>query len=142
MAALGLRCRAQALSSCSERGLLFLCCGARASHCGGLPCCGAWAPGAQTSVGVARGLWSAGSAAMAHGPSCSAHVGSSQTRARTGVPCIGRQTLNHCATREALNLLAFKHVSFLLLVSGFQPLLLATVRRCWGLLTVDPNTSL
>ena len=29
------------------------------------------------------------------------HVGSSQTRARTHVPCIGRQILNHCATREA-----------------------------------------
>ena len=29
------------------------------------------------------------------------HVGSSQTRARTRVPCTGRQTLNHCATREA-----------------------------------------
>ena len=28
------------------------------------------------------------------------HVGSSQTRARTRVPCIGRQILNHCA-REA-----------------------------------------
>ena len=27
---------------------------------------------------------------------------SSQTRARTRVPCIGRRTLNHCATREAL----------------------------------------
>ena len=27
---------------------------------------------------------------------------SSQTRARTRVPCIGRQILNHCATREAL----------------------------------------
>ena len=32
-------------------------------------------------------------------------MGSSQTRARTCVPCIGRQTLNHCATREALLLL-------------------------------------
>ena len=31
------------------------------------------------------------------------HVGSSRTRARTPVPCIGRQLLNHCATREALN---------------------------------------
>ena len=30
------------------------------------------------------------------------HVGSSQTRARTRVPCIGRQILNHCAIREAL----------------------------------------
>ena len=29
------------------------------------------------------------------------HVGSAQTRARTRVPCIGRQILNHCATREA-----------------------------------------
>ena len=29
-------------------------------------------------------------------------MGSSQTRAGTRVPCIGRQILNHCATREAL----------------------------------------
>ena len=36
------------------------------------------------------------------------HVGSSQTRARTHVPCIGRQILNHCATREAQGLY-FKH---------------------------------
>ena len=28
------------------------------------------------------------------------HVGSSRTRDRTRVPCIGRQILNHCATRE------------------------------------------
>ena len=28
------------------------------------------------------------------------HVGSSRTRARTRVPCIGRWILNHCATRE------------------------------------------
>ena len=28
------------------------------------------------------------------------HVGSSQARARTCVPCNGRQILNHCATRE------------------------------------------
>ena len=28
------------------------------------------------------------------------HVGSSQTRDQTRVPCIGRQILNHCATRE------------------------------------------
>ena len=44
----------------------------------------------------------AGSVVVAHGPSCSRHAGSSQTRARTHVPCIGRQILNHCATREAL----------------------------------------
>ena len=29
------------------------------------------------------------------------HVGSSQTRAQTRVPCIGRRILNHCATTEA-----------------------------------------
>ena len=30
------------------------------------------------------------------------HVGSSLSRAQTRVPCIGRQILNHCTTREAL----------------------------------------
>ena len=35
------------------------------------------------------------------GPVAPRHVGSSQTRARTRVPCISRQILNHCATREA-----------------------------------------
>ena len=30
------------------------------------------------------------------------HVGSSQTRARTRVPCVGRRIINHCATKEAL----------------------------------------
>ena len=35
------------------------------------------------------------------GPAAPRHVGSSQTRARTRVPCIGRQILNHRATREA-----------------------------------------
>ena len=45
----------------------------------------------------------AGSVVVAHGPGLAAprHVGSSQTRARPRVPCIGRQILNHCATREA-----------------------------------------
>ena len=33
------------------------------------------------------------------------HVRSSRTRAGTRVPCIGRWTLNHCATREALKLI-------------------------------------
>ena len=39
------------------------------------------------------------------GPAALRHVGSSQTRARTRVPCIGRQILNHCATREALSII-------------------------------------
>ena len=63
--------------------------GVRASHCRGLSCCGEQAPDAQ-----AQQLWLTGLVAPRH-------VGASQTRARTRVPCIGRQTLNHCATREA-----------------------------------------
>ena len=66
--------------------------GARASHCRGLSCCGAEAPDAQ-----AQQLWLTG-------PVTPRHVGSSQARARTRVPCIGRQILNHCATREARQL--------------------------------------
>ena len=62
--------------------------GARASHYRGLSCCRAQAPDAQ-----AQYLWLTGLVAPRH-------VGSSQTRARTRIPCIGRQTLNHCATRE------------------------------------------
>ena len=73
--------------------------GARASHYRGLSCCGAQAPDAQ-----AQQLWVTGLVAPRH-------VGSSQSRARTRVPCIGRQILNHCATREApcLNFLNFMH---------------------------------
>ena len=33
-----------------------LCCGARASHCGGFSCCGARALGTRASVVVAHGL--------------------------------------------------------------------------------------
>ena len=61
-----------------------LCCDARASHCGGFSCCGA----------LAQYLWRTVLAAPRH-------VGSSRPRAWTCVPCIGRQILNHCATREA-----------------------------------------
>ena len=35
------------------------------------------------------------------GPAAPWHAGSSQTRARTRVPRTGKQTLNHCAPREA-----------------------------------------
>ena len=63
--------------------------GVRASHYRDLSCYGAQAPDAQ-----AQQLW-------LMGPVAPRHVGSSQTRARTRVPCIGRQILNHCTTREA-----------------------------------------
>ena len=67
--------------------------GARAAHHRGPCCCRAQAPDAQ-----AQQLWLAG-------PAAPRHVGSSQTRARTRVPCTGRQTPNHCATREARHFL-------------------------------------
>ena len=80
-------------------------CGARASHHRSLSCCGARAPDAQ-----AQQLWLTG-------PVAPRHVGSSQTRARTCVPCIGRQILNHCATRETR--LSF----FLMFFLSFWPIM-------------------
>ena len=90
--------RARAFSSCGKWGPLFIAVWgplfiavrgpftiAASSRCG------AQAPDAQ-----AQQLWLTG-------PAAPWHVGSSQTRAQTRVPCIGRQILNHCATREALN---------------------------------------
>ena len=76
-------------------------------HCRGLSCCGAQAPDTQ-----AQWLWLRGLVAPRH-------VGSSQTRARNRVPCIGRQILNHFATREALSSLNTP-VSFPLRTSGIN----------------------
>ena len=55
----------------------------------------------------AQQLWLVGSRVQAQqlwhtGLVAPRHVGSSRTRARTRVPCVGRQVLNHCTTREAL----------------------------------------
>ena len=55
----------------------------RGSRCVGFSSCGTWA----------QKLWRTGLVAPRH-------MGSSRTRARTRVPCIGRRILNHCATRE------------------------------------------
>ena len=63
--------------------------GHSSSRCAGFSRCGAQAPDVQ-----AQQLWLTGLVAPRH-------VGSSQTRARTRVPCIGRQILNHCANGEA-----------------------------------------
>ena len=43
-----------------------------------------------------RGLYSPGLIVVAHGLVVLQHVGSSQTRNRTCVPCIGRWILIHC----------------------------------------------
>ena len=50
------------------------------------------------------------------------HVGSSQTRDRTRVPCIGRQTPNHCATREiprALNFISLQPFTLIIQTNIF-----------------------
>ena len=88
----------RAFSSCGKRGATPHR-GARASHYRGLSCCGAQAPDAQ-----AQKLWLSVLVAPRH-------VGSSQTRARTCVPCISRQILNHCATREALLYISERQIS-------------------------------
>ena len=108
LAALGLCCHAWAFPQLQRAGATLRC-GAQASHCGGFSCCRARALGAWASVVVARGfqqLWLAGSRAQAQqlwrkGLVAPRHVGSSQTRDRTRVPCIGRRILNHCTTKEA-----------------------------------------
>ena len=87
MAVLGLRFCARAFSSCGKWGPLFIA--MRGPLTIAASGCGAQAPDAQ-----AQQFWLTGLVAPWH-------VGSSQTRARTRVPCIGRQTLNHCATTEA-----------------------------------------
>ena len=58
------------------------------SHCSGFSC-----RGAQVLEGRLQELWRTGLVAPRH-------VGSSQTRDRTYVPCISRQILNHWTTRE------------------------------------------
>ena len=87
MAVLGLRFCARAFSSCGKRGPLFIA--VRGPLTVAASRCGAQAPDAQ-----AQQLWLRGLVALQH-------VGSSQTRARTRIPCIDRQILNHCAIREA-----------------------------------------
>ena len=93
MAVLGLRFCARAFSSCGKRGPLFIA--VRGPLTIVASRCWAQAPDAQ-----AQQLWLTG-------PAAPRHVGSSQTRARTHVPCTGRQTPNHCATREAPMCLLF-----------------------------------
>ena len=85
---LGLRFCARAFSSCGERGPLFI------AVLG--PLTVAASPVAEHRLQTAQAQW-----LWRTGPVAPRHVGSSQTRARTCVPCIGRRILNHYATREA-----------------------------------------
>ena len=95
LAVFGLHFCARAFSSCGERGPLFIAVRGPLTIVPSLV--------AEHRLQTRR-LSSCGSRAQ------SWHVGSSQTRAWTRVPCIGRQILNHCATREApkINILIIK----------------------------------
>ena len=85
----GLRCCEQAFSSCRERGLLFV-------SVSGLLL-------AVSSLVAEHRLWGTwASVVVVHGLVAPRHVGSSQTRDLTCVPCIGRQILSIWATREVL----------------------------------------
>ena len=96
---IGLHCCAWAFLWLWRAGfslLWFLLLRSMGSRHVGFRSCGTWA----------QQLWVTGSRAQAQqlwrtGLPAPRHVGSSRTRARTHVPCIGRQILNHCATREA-----------------------------------------
>ena len=107
LSALGLCYCTWAFSSCGELGLHFiavhrlltavasLVAQSTGSRHVDFSSCGTWA----------QWLWIAGSRTQAQQLWCSGfvaqqHVGSSLTRARTHVPCIGGRILNHCATRE------------------------------------------
>ena len=72
--------------------------GARAPPHRGPPRRGAQAPDAQ-----AQQSWPTG-------PAAPRHAGSPQTRARTRAPRIGRQTPNHCATREAPSIMFLRFI--------------------------------
>ena len=73
-------CCAPAFSSWGEQGLFFIVVASLAAEHG------LWVHGFQWLMALAAPR----------------HVGSSQTRDRTHVPCIGRQILTHFATREVL----------------------------------------
>ena len=88
--------------------------GARASHCGGFPCCRIWFLGCMSfshCSSWAQQLWHIGLVAPWY-------VESSQTRDWTCVPCIGRQTLPGPPGKspEKLKETAFEIVSMLLSV--------------------------
>ena len=82
--------------------------------------CSNYSPGVQQ-------LWCAS-------PAASGHVGSSQTRDRTCVPCMGRQILNHWTTRKSLrpsicplDLLPLPGSPLL----SLGPILIPQIPSCW-----------
>ena len=99
MAVLGLPFCARAFSSCGERGPLFIAVRG--------PLTITASPVAEHRLQTRR-LSNRGSRAQ---PPRGMRE-SSQTRARTRVPCTGRQIPNHCATREALIILKLMDILY------------------------------
>ena len=95
MAVLGLRFCARAFSSCGKWGPLFIAVRRPLTVVASL------VVEHRLQMHRLSKLWLTGLVAPRH-------VGSSQTRARTRVPCIGRQIFNHCATREGPQCSIFK----------------------------------
>ena len=97
LSALGLRCCTWAFPSCGEWGpLLVAVHGSLIAGASPVEKHGLQAHGPSSCGTRAQQLWHTGSRAQAP-----QQVGSSWTRARTPIPCIGRGILNHCTTREA-----------------------------------------
>ena len=118
LAALGLCCCAWAFSSCCELGATLRC-SAWASHCSGFSCCGAQA--LEHAGFSSCGTWA--QQLRRTGLVAPQHVGSSQTRDGTHVPCIGWRILNHCATRDVREcFLAFSSFQRLPACVGLWPL--------------------
>ena len=94
-----------------------------AMPCGGFSCCGALALG-----------WSGFRSGGAVGLVALQHVGSSQTRNQTHVPCTGRQILNHRTARRAPSSiswpLGFDHKAKLTNRTG--------LRFCVGIIAIPP----
>ena len=87
LAVLGLCLHARAFSSCGKQGH-------SSSWCVGLSL-------SRPLLLRSTGSRPAGSVVVAHGPSCSTACGIFPDQGSNPCPCIGRQILNHCATREA-----------------------------------------
>ena len=102
-----------------ERGPLPSC-GAWASPCSILSCCGTRALGAQASAAAA------GLAVVVHGFSCSEGCGIFPDQGLTCMPCIGRWVLNHWATKE-VPLLFFSFFFFKLSKGSCRVLVLLNI---------------
>ena len=105
-------------------------CSARASHCGGFSCCGAWALGFRICSTQAQLLWPLGSVALRH-------VESFQTRDWTCVPCIDRWIPIHWTTREVPRLFLLKSDSLFSRIGISQRRWKLNMRREGGWEVVD-----